>query len=137
VTRRSSAKRFLGYCAFTLGLVPVAHGAASRPNILLIVTDDLGYGELGCQGNRQIPTPHIDSIASNGIRFTDGHVTAPVCSPSRAGLLTGRYQTRFGHELNAIGRQNLQPEVGLPLSEVTLADALKAAGYATGLIGKL
>jgi arylsulfatase A-like enzyme len=136
VTRRSSAKRFLACCALTLGLVAVAHGAASRPNILVIVVDDLGYGELGCQGNREIPTPHIDSIAINGIRFTDGHVTAPVCSPSRAGLLTGRYQTRFGHELNAIGRQNLQPEIGLPLSEVTLADALKAAGYATGLIGK-
>jgi arylsulfatase B len=74
--------------------------ADQRPNLLLIVADDMGYGELGCQGNPQIPTPHIDSLAKNGVRFTSGYVTAPICSPSRAGLLTGRYQTRFGHEFN-------------------------------------
>ncbi|HET8548491.1 MAG TPA: sulfatase [Bryobacteraceae bacterium] len=110
--------------------------ARRQPNILLIVADDLGYGELGCQGNRQIPTPNIDSIARNGVRFTNGYVTAPVCSPSRAGLMTGRYQTRFGHELNAIGRKNLEPRVGLPLEQTTLAAELKRLGYATGLIGK-
>ena len=69
-----------------------------RPNIVLLFADDLGYGELGCQGNPQIPTPHIDSIANAGVRFTDGYVTAPYCSASRAGLMTGRYQTRFGFE---------------------------------------
>jgi len=110
--------------------------ASRKPNILVIVADDLGYGELGCQGNSQIPTPNIDSIARNGTRFTNGYVSAPVCSPSRAGLMTGRYQTRFGHELNAIGRQNLRPDVGLPLTEVTVADQLKSAGYATGIMGK-
>lgn len=110
--------------------------AAERPNIVLIVADDLGYGELGCQGNGEIPTPNIDSLARDGMRLTQAYVTAPVCCPSRAGLMTGRIQTRFGHELNAIGRVNLQPEVGLPLSEQTLADRLKAAGYATGLVGK-
>src|SRR6266536_3169690 len=68
-----------------------------KPNIVILLADDLGYGELGCQGNPQIPTPNIDSIARNGVRFTGGYVTAPVCSPSRAGLMTGRYQTRFGH----------------------------------------
>src|SRR5262245_49489388 len=88
---------------------------ARKPNIVLMVADDLGYGELGCQGNPQIPTPHVDSIAKAGVRFTNGYVTAPFCSPSRAGLMTGRYQTRFGHELNAIGRRNKQPDVGLPL----------------------
>ena len=67
------------------------------PNIVLLVADDLGYGELGCQGNKEIPTPHIDSLAENGIRFTQGYVTAPFCSASRAGLMTGRYQTRFGY----------------------------------------
>jgi arylsulfatase A-like enzyme len=103
---------------------------------VLIFVDDLGYGELGCQGNPQIPTPHIDSLAENGVRFTDGYVTASFCSPSRAGLLTGRYQTRFGHELNPVGRHNLDPRAGLPLSERTLADHLKTAGYATGMVGK-
>ena len=87
---------------------------AAKPNILLVVVDDLGYGELGCQGNPQIPTPNIDSLAANGVRFTDGYVSAPVCCPSRAGYLTGRYQTRFGHEHNAIGVQNLEPGIGLP-----------------------
>lgn len=109
---------------------------AKKPNIVLIFMDDLGYGELGCQGNPEIPTPHIDSIAKNGIRFTDGYVTSPYCSPSRAGLMTGRYQTRFGHELNVVGERNLDPHIGLPTSEITLATALKKAGYSTGLIGK-
>ncbi|MCL5743972.1 MAG: sulfatase-like hydrolase/transferase, partial [Acidobacteria bacterium] len=106
------------------------------PNIIVIVADDLGYGEPGCQGDLEIPTPHIDSIAANGVRFTVGYVTAPLCSPSRAGFMTGRYQTRFGHELNAIAEQNADPRIGLPLSEITIADALKKAGYATGAIGK-
>ncbi|MEW6306442.1 MAG: sulfatase-like hydrolase/transferase, partial [Verrucomicrobiota bacterium] len=79
---------------------------------------------------------NIDSLARNGVRFTNGYVSAPVCCPSRAGLMTGRYQTRFGHELNAIGAQNLEPHVGLPLTETTLASALKQAGYATGMVGK-
>ncbi len=110
--------------------------AARKPNLLVIVADDLGYGELGCQGNKQIPTPHIDSLAANGVRFSNGYVSAPVCSPSRAGLMTGRYQTRFGHEFNAIGLQNKEPNVGLPLAEETIADRLRSAGYATGLVGK-
>jgi len=75
--------------------------AADRPpNIVILLADDLGYGELGCQGNQQIPTPHIDSIAKNGVRFTDGYVTAPVCSPSRAGLMSGRLQARFSYHTN-------------------------------------
>jgi len=107
-----------------------------RPNIVLLLADDLGYGELGCQGNPQVPTPHIDSIAGNGIRFTQGYVTAPFCSASRAGLLTGKYQTRFGYEFNPVGAYNEDPAAGLPVSERTLADHLHDAGYATGLIGK-
>ncbi len=112
--------------------------AASKrpPNVIIILADDLGYGELGCQGNPQIPTPNIDSIAAAGVRFTQGYVSAPYCSPSRAGLLTGRYQTRFGHEHNVVGASNLDPRVGLPLEEHTLADALKARGYSTGAFGK-
>lgn len=106
------------------------------PNILVLLADDLGYGELGCQGNQQIPTPHIDSLAAHGVRFTQGYVTAPFCSASRAGLLTGRYQTRFGYEFNPIGARNEDPAEGLPVSERTLADVLVNAGYVTGLIGK-
>ncbi len=107
-----------------------------RPNIVLILLDDLGWGELGCQGNPEIPTPHIDSLARDGVRFTNGYVSSPYCSPSRAGLLTGRYPAKFRFDHNPIGAQNRDPQLGLPLSERTLADRLKAAGYATGLVGK-
>ncbi|MEO7650804.1 MAG: sulfatase-like hydrolase/transferase, partial [Bryobacteraceae bacterium] len=110
--------------------------SARKPNVVILFADDLGYGELGFQGNAEIPTPHIDSIARNGVRCTNGYVSAPVCCPSRAGLMTGQYQTRFGHELNAIGKVNKQPGIGLPLSLLTMADHMKAAGYATGLFGK-
>lgn len=117
-------------------LVSTAHAAERPPNILILLADDLGYSELGCQGSRDIPTPNIDSLARHGIRFTNGYVSAPVCCPSRAGIMTGRYQTRFGHELNAIGAENLKPGIGLPLTETTLARRMKAAGYATGMFGK-
>ncbi len=107
-----------------------------RPNIVLLLADDLGYGELGCQGNPQIPTPRIDSIAARGMRCTQAYVSASYCSASRAGLLTGRYQMRFGYEFNPIGPQNDDPNVGLPNSQRTLADHLQRSGYATALIGK-
>ena len=81
----------------------IAKASDSQPNIIILFADDLGYGELSCQGNSEIPTPHIDSIASNGVRFTDGYVAGPNCSPSRAGLLTGRIPTRFGYEFNPTG----------------------------------
>lgn len=108
----------------------------NRPNILLIIADDLGYGELGCQGNPQIPTPNIDAIGAKGVIFTDGYVSAPNCSPSRAGILTGKYQTRFGYENNPIGHKNEYPLFGLPRDQITLANVLHNSGYATGLIGK-
>lgn len=107
-----------------------------QPNIVILLADDLGYGELGCQGNPQIPTPHIDSIAAGGVRFTSGYVTAAYCSASRAGLLTGRYQTRFGYEFNPVGASNEDPEAGLPVGQKTLANSLHDAGYTTALIGK-
>lgn len=122
--------------AFLWILCGQAPAAARPPNIILILADDLGYAELGCQGAKDIPTPHLDSLARNGVRCTAGYVTASFCTPSRAGLLTGRNQTRFGHELNVVGKQNLDPAIGLPLTEKTLADHLKARGYATGCIGK-
>ena len=73
-------------------LISIHSFAQNRPNIVLIIADDLGYGELGCQGNPQIPTPNIDAIAAKGVRFTAGYVSAPNCSPSRAGILTGKFQ---------------------------------------------
>ena len=109
---------------------------ARKPNIVFIVVDDLGYGELGCYGGKEIPTPHIDALAAAGARFTSGYVTSPVCAASRAALLTGRYQTRFGFEFNPIGAKNTLPGIGLPGTEKTVADQLRLAGYATGLVGK-
>jgi arylsulfatase A-like enzyme len=135
--------------AFASSVASVAHGqktksgqdaptraAAPRPNILVIVADDLGYGELGCQGHNDVPTPHIDSIARNGVRFTSGYVSCPVCSPTRAGLMTGRYQQRFGHEFNPGPVDDASDRFGLVRDEKTLAERLKAAGYATGMVGK-
>lgn len=110
--------------------------ADRKPNILLILADDLGYGELSCQGNPQIPTPNIDSIAKGGVRFTNGYVSGTYCSPTRAGLMTGRYQQRFGHEFNPGPAQNSPGTFGLSLKETTIASRLKAAGYATGMFGK-
>jgi len=114
----------------------VPASVAEQPNIILLFADDLGYGELSCQGNPEIPTPHIDSIANNGVRFTDGYVAGPNCSPSRAGMLTGRIPTRFGYEFNPTGPLNEQPGFGLPVKEVTIAETLQNSGYTTGLIGK-
>lgn len=124
------------FSLFLLLIFTVALKGAEKPNIVLLVADDLGYGELGCQGNPEIPTPHIDSLAEHGVRFTNGYVTAAFCSASRAGLMTGRYQTRFGYEFNPIGAQNEDPAAGLPVGETTLADVLVDAGYVTGMFGK-
>ncbi|MCX6577713.1 MAG: sulfatase-like hydrolase/transferase [Candidatus Aminicenantes bacterium] len=111
-------------------------GAGQRPNIVLILADDLGYAGVGVQGCAEIPTPSIDSIARNGIRFTHGYVSAPLCSPTRAGLMTGRYQQRFGHETNPGPINQAQPDFGLSLDEPTIAERLKKLGYATGMFGK-
>lgn len=121
-------------CFLALSLCLVASQTqlyAAKPNILIIVGDDMGYADVGFHGCKDIPTPNLDALAASGVKFTNGYVTGPYCSPTRAGLLTGRYQTRFGHETNFGG-----PGGGLPLTESTLADRLKAAGYATGLVGK-
>ncbi|MFM7750977.1 MAG: sulfatase, partial [Opitutaceae bacterium] len=111
-----------------LGLV-TAPFAGARPNVLVIVADDLGYADIGVHGGREVATPNIDALATSGVRCTSGYVTAPYCSPSRAGFLTGRYQTRFGHEFNPhVGDEAV---LGLPLAERTIADRLKSAGYST------
>lgn len=129
-------------CTLFCGLAPLLRSAAepnqatSRPNVVFIVADDLGYGELGCYGGREIPTPNLDRLAAEGVRFTQGYVTASFCAPSRAALLTGRYQTRFGFEANAIGAANADPRIGLPADQRTLAQRLREVGYATALVGK-
>lgn len=109
--------------------------AETRPNIVVILADDLGFADTGFNGSRDIPTPHLDRIAREGVRFANGYVAHPVCSPSRAGLLTGRYPQRFGYE-NNFGYLVTDPRVGLPRDETTIADVLRSAGYATGAIGK-
>ncbi len=122
----------------------VAAAAERKPNILIIMADDLGYGDLGFQGGRDIPTPNLDALARSGVRFTSGYVSASWCSPTRAGLLTGRYQERWGHEptgghgqgVAADEKARARPPLSLPLSETTIADRLRAAGYATGIVGK-
>lgn len=110
--------------------VASAADAVHQPNILFIVGDDMGYADVGFHGCKDIPTPHLDALAASGVRCSSGYVSGPYCSPTRAGLLTGRYQTRFGHEFNPGGNQ------GLPTTEITIADRLKQAGYATGIVGK-
>jgi len=115
------------FCAFATSTI-----AAPQPNIVVFYADDLGWGELGCQGFvKDIPTPHIDSLAKNGLRFTQGYVAATYCSPSRAGLMTGRYPTGFGHEFNSVANAT-----GLRLDQTTLATRLKNLGYATAAVGK-
>lgn len=110
-----------------------------KPNIVLIVADDAGYADFGFQGSAEFQTPNIDKIAQHGVKFTQGYVSSSVSSPSRAGILTGRYQERFGHE-NNLPEQPLYgatPEIsGLNVHELTLADVLKAQGYSTAAIGK-
>ena len=132
-TRPVLPLRFLTAIAAILffTLSAAAASATGPVNLLIFYADDLGWGELGCQGNKEIPTPNIDSIAKNGIRFTNGYVAATYGSPSRAGLMTGRYPTRFGHEFNSVANAT-----GLRLDQTTLATRLKNMGYATAAVGK-
>lgn len=115
--------------------IPGQAQESNRPNVLLIYVDDIGYGEFGFQGNEEIPTPNIDSLSENGVRFTQGYVTSSICCPSRAGLMLGRHQARVGHETNPPWGQDWR-EYGLPLSEKIMANYMKEAGYATGMVGK-
>ncbi|MEM9528313.1 MAG: sulfatase-like hydrolase/transferase, partial [Bacteroidota bacterium] len=109
--------------------------AARPPNLVLILVDDLGYGDVGFNGCKDIPTPHIDRLANEGVIFTNGYVTYPVCGPSRAGLITGRYQERFGFARNPLFAPN-DPNMGLPITEETIAEVLHKVGYTSAALGK-
>jgi arylsulfatase A-like enzyme len=116
--------------------IPHARAAGSdRPNVVIILADDMGYGDVGFNGCKDIATPNIDSLAAHGVRFANGYVSQPLCSPSRAGLMTGRYEEQFGHENNPAYLPN-DDKIGLPLDQVTLAQVMRDAGYATGAVGK-
>jgi arylsulfatase A-like enzyme len=116
-------REFLGSVAASLAAQP----AAPRPNFVIILTDDHGYADLGCHGAVDLKTPHIDALAASGARMTNWYAMAPMCAPSRASLLTGRYPQRCGVALNGLE---------LPPSERTVASLLKQAGYVTGITGK-
>ena len=129
--------------------VVLAKEGAVQPNIVFILADDFGYGDLGCMGCTDIATPNIDRLATEGVKFTDFYANAPVCTPTRTGFMTGRWQQRcglesaFGYTAEQARRVNGQwvnePDIhalGLPLTETTIAERLKAAGYATGAFGK-
>jgi arylsulfatase A-like enzyme len=126
------------------GFVPPPISAADRPNVILIVLDDFGWRDLGCYGSTFHRTPNLDRLAAGGLRFTDAYAACPVCSPTRAALMTGKYPARLNLTDWLPGRADrpdqrlLRPAIrqGLPLEEVTLAEVLKAAGYATGHVGK-
>ncbi|NVK23906.1 MAG: sulfatase-like hydrolase/transferase [Gammaproteobacteria bacterium] len=118
-----------------LSLTILAVQADDRPNIIVILADDLGYNDVGFTGATSINTPNLDALAAGGVIFENGYVTHPYCGPSRAGLLTGRYQARFGME-NNVTYNPYDPNMGLPVSEKTFAKRLQEVGYKTAVIGK-
>jgi arylsulfatase A len=126
-------RQLIGLALVLMAAAPASAKDPARPNIVIILADDLGYGDIGAYGQSRIKTPHIDRLARQGVRLTDFYAAANICTPSRAGLLTGRYpiRTTLGHEVIQAKDSN-----GLPLEEVTLAEALKPAGYTNGLVGK-
>lgn len=123
---------FLSACVSASTQAP--HASEAPPNVILIIADDLGYGDLSVYGGEQIRTPNIDALAVDGVRFTNGYVTAAVCAPSRAALLSGQYQQRFGYEFNPV-RRDLEG-VGIPSQVRILPDYLRERGYRTALVGK-
>ena len=122
--------RFLIFSLCLSALCRLAEAASpAKPNIILIYSDDHGFADIGVQGvDKDIRTPNLDALAKDGVRFVRGYVSAPQCVPSRAGVMTGRYQQRFGVEDNGKGP--------LPLAELTIAERLKPAGYVSCQVGK-
>jgi arylsulfatase A-like enzyme len=122
---------------FSLCVVALPALAVEKPNVFVIVADDMGFADVGFNGCEDIPTPHIDSLAKHGVVCTNGYVSGCVCSPTRSGLMTGRYQQRFGNELNPQGPPSAKNlDQGLALTETTFPQRMKSAGYVTGMVGK-
>jgi arylsulfatase A-like enzyme len=131
-------RRIVLFAALSWAWPAVPHaagGEGSRPNVVIILADDLGWGDVGFNGCREIPTPNLDALARSGVVFSAGYASHPYCSPSRAGLMTGRHQQRFGHECNPNATAGAEAD-GLPLSETLLPAVLRSAGYRTAAIGK-
>ena len=128
---RSTVLAASGMCFGGVASFAAANKGRGRPNVVVIVSDDQGYADSSCYDHpKEVRTPNIDRLAAEGVRMTNGYASAYVCAPTRAGLLTGRYQQRFGFYTAADSR------TGMPVSEVTVADLLKKQGYATAVIGK-
>ncbi|TBR37513.1 sulfatase [Marinomonas agarivorans] len=126
----------------SISSICLANSTPQKPNIVLIFSDDAGYGDFGFHGSTSVKTPNLDELASGGVKFTQGYVSDSTCGPSRAGLMTGKYQQRFGYEeINVPGYMSensalLGDEMGLPLDQKTMAEYLKEQGYTTGVFGK-
>ena len=134
---RSKRHHFVIRGTWIILLLHGPHGViAGLPNIVLIVADDLGYGDVGCYGSELNKTPHLDSLAAGGLRFTDFHSAGPMCSPTRAAMLTGQYQQRFGHVFDRAISGVHHRNFGLPHDAVTIAELLKRQGYTTACFGK-
>ncbi|MGJ8673441.1 sulfatase family protein [Rubritalea sp.] len=129
--RLLSSLTLLGITSVMANLASTAE--AQKPNVIIIYTDDLGYGDLGCYGAEGYETPHLDQMAKEGMRFTDFSTSSSICTPSRAGLLTGRYAKRWGHNGKVYFPDSKD---GMPPSEITIAEMLKTEGYQTALVGK-
>jgi arylsulfatase A-like enzyme len=128
---------FLGVLLFApLAALHAANKPQGKPNIILILADDLGYGDLRCYGSEINNTPHIDALAKRGLRFTDFHSAGAMCSPTRASILTGRYPQRFGRMFDGALSGTTQRHLGLPLQATTIAEVLRRNGYATACFGK-
>lgn len=121
--------------SFLFVLLLAAPAFAAKPNVIVIIADDLGYNDVGFQGSKEIPTPNLDKLAAQSLRCTNGYVSHPFCSPTRAGIMTGRYQHRFGHENNPAWLPE-STTAGLSLNETTFPSLMQKAGYTTGAVGK-
>jgi len=133
------SRSFLLACVCWIATLAAAHAQATppaRPNVVLIITDDMGWADLGSYGATDVRTPNIDSLARDGVRMTDFYANAPVCTPTRAGLISGRYQQRYGLQAPLPADGMPGGDVGLPSRGHSLPQVLAQSGYATALVGK-